>query len=560
MDLTTVVTSYDLGKIEAHGAKTIDVKVSDEGIAGSYTRTTGIYSTTAETITLSAARDVFVDIITGSSTNDSLKLLDATNVGGKVNINVISLGDGAVVKLTQGDDTFSALGSAGKGVTIYGYGGDNNITGTAQSDYIYTEGGKDIIAADRGDNVVKTGDGTDIVTSKDGNDTVDLGTGFFEKVQDNIGTKLDEAKATTTVSKSFGIASVEIDVNGDNTVDVSQNIAVGDGSVLTLKWSGDTLDLTASSLDGVRSPGVNNITATNNPDLYIVTNDDATSQLTINAGEGNDVALVVGGNIINVDGTQISGTNDTQLTFYGGGGNDAAVGGTGDDNLNGDDGNDLLYGFDGSDTLNGGSGDDVLIGGAKSDEISTGFGADKIVLSEDFKNLDKIGDFDGTSDKIYIDAITATVSGNNIVATLIAQGFIKLGTAGVYTVKKFNAQTLTTKSMNEASTVGLAFAGAAISVVKDSNGADKIVIKDKSGETIKTTLLKVSTGANLTGYIFFINTSKTSNNLLLQTVSLADSDGDGYVDKFSVKGTKATFATVAVLDPKEVDGSDILIF
>ena len=85
------------------------------------------------------------------------------------------MGDGATVKISDGGSKFNALGSAGKGIKITAGDGKNEITGSAQSDFITTGSANDKVYAHRGDNVIDVGDGDDIVTARDGNDTVAFG-------------------------------------------------------------------------------------------------------------------------------------------------------------------------------------------------------------------------------------------------------------------------------------------------------------------------------------------------------------------------------------------------
>jgi len=269
--------------------------------------------------------------MSGAALNNSLTTFDAANVGGDLTATVISLGNNATVTLADGDNVFSALGSAGTGITITAGNGDNTITGSGQKDTITTGSGWDLVAGDRGDNIISTGAGNDTVTAKDGNDTFDVGTGI-DTVTDNLGTGIDATLATNTVSMSGGVTTLFIDVAGDGVAgtDVDQMLAVGDGSDLTLSWTGATLLDASAVLDG-RLAVVENaaaaatITGDANANLSIIAGAGSTLQSTgaaglstgvktVNAGNGNDVAMWTGSAA--ADG----------LIFNGGAGNDAAVG------------------------------------------------------------------------------------------------------------------------------------------------------------------------------------------------------------------------------------------
>ncbi|MBB1488208.1 beta strand repeat-containing protein [Oceanospirillum sediminis] len=329
--------AYNLGQLTAHGITSMDIKITDEddqvGGANAVTTINNIYAKNMASLTISAADDVDLNTVSGAALNNSLTTLDASQVGGDVTADVISLGDNAKVTLANGDHTFSALGSAGKNISITAGNGDNDLTGSAQSDTITTGSGWDTIHGDRGDNVITAGAGNDIVTAKDGNDTVDLGTGI-DSFTDNLNTGINASLATNTVAMSGGVAAVAIDVAGDGAGvgDVDQMLAVGAGSDLRLSWTGAALSTGTAVLDGRVATTFDDGTAapnlsfagTANSDLYILTDTagGATAEgVTFSGGAGNDVALLTAA--------------DDFLTFSGGAGNDAAVGGGGTDLFNG---------------------------------------------------------------------------------------------------------------------------------------------------------------------------------------------------------------------------------
>jgi hypothetical protein len=83
-----------------------------------------------------------------------------------------------------------------------------------------------------------------------------------------------------------------------------------------------------------------------------------------------------------------------QETMSGGQGDDLLAGQSGADSLVGGRGADVLVGGSGADTLNSGSGDDVMTGGAGRDSFVFGSGAG---------DVDRIADFDGDKDAIWLD-------------------------------------------------------------------------------------------------------------------------------------------------------------
>lgn len=328
-------TAYNLGQLTTHGITSMDIKVADEDVETTVTGATAtttinnIFAKNMTSLTVEAKGDVNLNTVSGAALNNSLTTLDASKVDGDLTANVISLGDNATVTLANGDHTFSALGSAGKSISITSGNGTSTITGSAQSDTITTGTGNDTIRGDRGDNVITAGAGNDVVTAKDGNDTVDLGTGI-DQYTDNDTTGIDATLATNTVSKQEGIGSVRIDVtgNGLGAGDVDQMLAVGAGSTLTVSWTGAAMATGTAVLDGrlatVDTGAV--VAGDANSNLEIVT---AAADVTFNGGAGNDVALVT-------DQTTAS------LTFNGGAGNDGAVGGVDSDIFTGGAGADQI--------------------------------------------------------------------------------------------------------------------------------------------------------------------------------------------------------------------------
>lgn len=340
-DLDDVIygaTAYNLGQLTAHGITSMDIVISDEdvtaGAANALTTINNIYSKTMTSLTVTAADDVTLGTVSGAALNNSLTTFDATNVGGDLTANVISLGNDAIVTLADGDNVFSALGSAGTNITITAGNGNNTITGSGQKDNINTGSGWDVVAGDRGDNIISTGAGNDTVTAKDGNDTFDVGTGI-DTVTDNLLTGIDATLATNTVSMSGGVTALFIDVVGDGVggVDVDQMLAVGAGSDLTLSWTGAALVTASAVLDGrlatVNSNVAGVVTGDANSNLEIFTT--ASPAITFNGGAGNDVAMFSGA----------TGGGDG-LTFNGGAGNDAAVGTTNNDIFTGGTGADNM--------------------------------------------------------------------------------------------------------------------------------------------------------------------------------------------------------------------------
>jgi hypothetical protein len=360
-DVVYGATAYTTGKITAHGVTGMTINVTDEdtttGIPGNalidanaQTTIGNIFAKNMTSLTVNATDNVNLGLVSGAALNNSVTALDATNVGGIFDADVISLGDAAKVDLGVGDNIFSAINSAGKNIVVTAQDGDNWLEGTAQSDTITTGSGSDLIRADRGDNLVGTGAGNDIVLAKDGADTVDLGTGtdyFFDNVTEaartivagDAGTDFgvytttgyDASGTLNTVAKSGGTAAVLIDVvdpvaGAVPVYEVDQMIAVGDGSDLTVSWNGAVMNAAGASLDGSLASVDLGTAADANANLEITT---VAALVAFNGLAGNDVYInAVGG--------------ASAVAFTGGTGNDAAVGGIQTDSFNGGTGADVF--------------------------------------------------------------------------------------------------------------------------------------------------------------------------------------------------------------------------
>lgn len=478
-DVIYGATAYNLGQLTAHGITSMNIVVTDEdvtaGAANAVTTINNIWSRTMTSLTVSAADDVNLNTVSGAALNNSLTTFDASAVGGDLTATVISLGNNATVTLADGDNVFSALGSAGTGITITAGNGDNTITGSGQKDTITTGSGWDVIDGDRGDNIISSGAGNDTLRAKDGNDTFDVGTGI-DTVTDNFGTGIDASLATNTVSMSGGVTTLRIDVDGSGAytaADVVQMLAVGDGSDLTLSWTGATLLTASAVLDGrlatVDSQVGGVVAGDANANLEIMT---AAADVTFNGGNGNDVALVT-------DKTTAS------LTFNGGAGNDAAV------------------------------------GGVDSDIFTGGTGADKLVMQN-------TATLDGVVDTVVIADGDSTAAGWDVIV-----GFQATATAGVAAVAAGSA-TAGDDVLDLASAFAAVAAGAVdgdnVGNVRSHNVAANNLVTFDDADTYAATVL-VGTGAGQLSLADVLSYLATNLNGTSATVAFNyDSNGDGVLN------------------------------
>jgi hypothetical protein len=238
-------------------------------------------------------------------------------------------------------------------VTIQAGEGDNNITGTAQSDYIYSGAGRDIIDANRGNNTVKSGAGDDTVIALNGSNTVDLGSGKADNATFNYDTFGQLNLATNVVAGSGTSATINFDSNNDgDTLDVGDatyGFAVGDGAEASIKFTGTTFDATASTLNGRSAINVDGV-------AVLATNAGVTGAAGYSANQSNLVVFTA-----NPVGGQ---------TFTGGSAADVFM--------------DVSAGVGTAYNVSAGAGNDAIVIAQTSTAAHTitgGTGADRVVLS-----------------------------------------------------------------------------------------------------------------------------------------------------------------------------------
>lgn len=357
------ITTYNLGQLTTHGVKDLSIVVSNEvANNAATTNIANIWDRDLVNLTLTATGNVNVGTVTGNTVNSNIKTVNASAVGGNTTATVKALGDSAVVTLAGGDDVFNALGSAGNNVTIQAGEGNNNITGTAQSDYIYSGAGRDVIDANRGNNTVKSGAGDDTVSALNGSNTVDLGSGKADTATFNYDTAAQLALATNVIAGSGTNAVINfVDAGVDGVVGTVDDVvttygfAVGDGAEASIKFTGTTFDAVASTLNGrsaiTSAADATPVVEANQSNLIVLTG--ATDQtVAISGGGAADVVLDF----------RTTGVGATGYTVNTGAGNDAIV---------------ISQVSDAGHTITAGTGADRIVLSA-----TAGVAADTIVIAE----------------------------------------------------------------------------------------------------------------------------------------------------------------------------------
>lgn len=223
--------------------------------------------------------------------------------------------------------------------TIYGYGGDDNIT------------------AGSGDDIIDGGAGNDYINSGGGNDTIIASPGF-----DTIAPI--SGYGVLVIPEEYGPEDVSLIRKGNAGFTDYNHLYITIAGLGQMKLSNQFIVADAFDMISFASGAPSIDLSTVNYTAYGTETDDYITGVTTTGGQDD--------------------------TIYGYGGNDNLLGNGGSDLLYGGDGNDLLYGNAGNDYLDGGDGNDTLYGNGDDDTymFSNGLdtiyennGADKIVFA-----------------------------------------------------------------------------------------------------------------------------------------------------------------------------------
>jgi Ca2+-binding RTX toxin-like protein len=162
--------------------------------------------------------------------------------------------------------------------------------------------------------------------------------------------------------------------------EASSNITV------TLGTGNDTKDLKSFTSSTVKSIVVN---GGSGDDVIVLALTTTSTAVTVTGGAGNDTITGSGGaeslvgnagndSIIGAAGNDTIAGNEGNDTIDAGTGDDVVSGSSGDDSMLGGDGNDTISGSAGMDTIDGGGGNDSIAGGGDNDWLLGGGGNDSI--------------------------------------------------------------------------------------------------------------------------------------------------------------------------------------
>jgi len=367
-----------------------------------------------------------------------------------------------------------AVSQMGDAVIYQGLGGDDDITGADQAEYLDGGSGSDTLRGGKGDDTLKGGSEADQFTFKigDGADSIEdlalddlvLFEGinkadvsrtfeFTNEGKEKFGVKttlrygssnqvsffneyntsqLNDAGGAALYNARFADTSETLASNRGNSItedaDIIEQSAYGSKTIKTLggkdlifslKENGVDIDAGAGDDTVYALEGENVLNGGYGNDIVSVTvaPQDGRGLDTLYGGVGNDVlysgdksAVLYGDDI---DATARISSENYGDTITGGAGADSIVGGFGNDSILGGGGNDSISGGDDNDTIYGGSGDDSLDGGAGTNLLSGEKGNDVYYVNANARSTIK-EEYNGGTDSVYVSGVSSYTLGKEI--------------------------------------------------------------------------------------------------------------------------------------------------
>jgi Ca2+-binding RTX toxin-like protein len=406
----------------------------------------------------------------------------------------------------------------------------NVISGSLGSNGLYGEGGNDQIYGYSGDDWIDGGAGNDTMVGGPGNDTYQVDSAL-DVVVEKPGEGTDQVDSYLSYTLGANVenlvlyGTVTLNGTGNGLANVlggnlGNNFLQGLAGNDTIYGydGGDTLD---------GGTGADVMIGGTGDDTYYV--DNAGDSVRENAGEGVDTVYASVGYTLTA-GSEIeflrANAGATGLSLTGNTLSNSLFGGTGNDTLNGGAGNDTLTGGAGNDSLNGGAGADVLVGGTGNDTFAVDNAGDVV--------KENVGE--GT-DTVYA-SVSYTLTANSEIEFLRANaGATGLSLTGNTLNNSLlggtGNDTLNGGAGNDTLTGGAGNdslnGGAGADVLVGGTGNDTFVV-DNAGDTVtenvgegtdtvQTTLLSGTLGANVENLTFigsgnFTGTGNTLNNVI----------------------------------------------
>ena len=249
-----------------------------------------------------------------------------------------------VVWGTNSADTPDLEGFGDYSYLIYGYGGNDILTGDVNRDVIFGGAGNDNLVGGSGNDLLDGGLDNDTLNGGAGADTLVGGAGINTYVFNTNDVAVGETVTfTSDATDTFSV------VTSTDFSNLNGGTAPLTGLDAINIASGQTATFNLAQLSGLTLT-VNGVA------------DGVAETLVINGTTGSDT--------ISLSGLTL---NNVVLQINGGNGNDTITGSAGNDVLNGGDGNDSIVGGNGNDTITAGAGADSITGGDGVDRFVFNF-------------------------------------------------------------------------------------------------------------------------------------------------------------------------------------------
>ncbi len=273
----------------------------------------------------------------------------------------------------SGNDLADLIDGGSGNDTLRGYAGADTLLGGAGNDTLYGDAGDDILKGESGDDVLWAGTGNDHLDGGLGNDSL-LGNESSNVYQFAKGDGID-AIYEYDVAAGFGDPTAVVsDVVEFSDVKLSELTAVERRSASLILKYGATDELTIHFRDieqfKFSDASLDNASIRSLANTYGTSGDDS-----------------------------IIGYPDVSNRIFGLEGDDVIQGGARDDQIDGGMGADSLFGGRGNDTIDGGPGDDRMGGGEDNDILVGGEGYD-VYLFDRGSGQDTVNSYDTTEGKI----------------------------------------------------------------------------------------------------------------------------------------------------------------
>jgi Ca2+-binding RTX toxin-like protein len=382
-----------------NGTLAINVEFLDGLTTGSGDDTINYTRNRNNTISTGAGKDTInaglgQDIVDGGEGEDTL-IIDYSSLDSM---------SGGSQYYSPGSGYFSGYGTNGLSIIRFSNIEHLNITGTANSDFIYGGSGSDVINSGAGNDVIFGGGGTDRIDGGAGEDG--LGDADFSSATKNL-----TFNDTGALDKQLRLTNGTVVTN----VEFLDGLTTGSGNdTINYTRNRNNTISTGAGEDTINAGlGQDIVDGGEGDDLLIIDYSSLTSMYSYNYSSGSGYYSGYGAN----GSSSISFSNIERLQVTGTVNNDDIYGGDGSDILSGGFGNDYLFGGGGNDTLNDGAGSDILVGGIGNDAIAlTNDGFSNTILYTNGDGSDTVQNFLRSRDIVSfsgIAAIDVVKSGNS---------------------------------------------------------------------------------------------------------------------------------------------------